>query len=82
MKNGPVRSCNLCKDMPNQPFLRFMDVFQQRGLVHSHLLRKFAGIDPSGMIEISLVIGFKQDRFLFGCQNIKNSSDMGIIIAD
>jgi hypothetical protein len=68
--------------MPDQPFLRFMDVCQQGSLGHPHLLCKFAGIDPPGMIEITFVIGFEQDRFLLGRQNIKNSGYMGIIIVD
>ena len=39
--------------MPDQPFLRLMDVFEQRGLVHAHLLCKFTGIYLPGVIEKS-----------------------------
>ena len=39
--------------MPDQPFLCFMDVFQQRGFVHAHLLCQFTGVNPPGMIEKS-----------------------------
>ena len=50
-KSYPDRSGNLSKDMPDQPFLCFMDVFQQRGFVHAHLLCQFTGVNPPGMIE-------------------------------
>ena len=46
-------SGNLPKDMPDQPFLCFMDVFQQRGFVQAHLLCQFTGINSPGMIEKS-----------------------------
>jgi hypothetical protein len=45
------RSGNLPEDMPDQAFLCFMDVFQQRGFVHAHLLCQFTGVNPAGMIE-------------------------------
>ena len=37
----------------DQPLLCFMDLFQQPGLVHPHLLRQLAVIDLPGMIEIA-----------------------------
>ena len=30
------RSCDLCNDLPDESFLRFVDMFQQRALVTSH----------------------------------------------
>jgi hypothetical protein len=37
--------------MPDQPFLRLVDVFEQRGLVQAHLLCKFAGVYLQRMIK-------------------------------
>ena len=45
------RSGNLFENMPDQPFLSLVDVFEQRGLVHAHLLSQFTGVDPPGMLE-------------------------------
>jgi len=77
-----TKSGNLSKDMPDQPFLCFMDVFQQRGFVHAHLLCQFTGVNPPGMIEKSRSIRFQQDLFLFWSEDVKNPVDMGIVIAD
>ena len=46
-------SRDLFKNMADQPFLCLVDVLEQRGLVHTHLLCKFAGVYLPGMIEIS-----------------------------
>ncbi len=46
-------SGNLFKNMPDQPFLCLVDVFEQRGLVHAHLLCQFTGVYLPGMIEKS-----------------------------
>ena len=68
--------------MPDQPFLRFMDVFEQRGLVHAHLLCKFTGVYLPGVIEKSTSVRFQQNLLLPGSKDVKNPVDMGIVIAD
>ena len=80
--NEPDISCNLFKNMPNQPFLRLVDVFEQRGLVHAHLLCKFAGVYLPGMIEKPAPVRFQQDLFLFWRKDLKNPVDVGDVIAD
>ena len=83
LKNGYADgSRGLFKDMPDQSVLRFVDVLEQRGLVHAHLLRKFARVYPSGMIEKSPAIRFQQDLFLLGGKDIEDPVDGGVIIAD
>ena len=49
----PATSGNLFKNMPDQPFLCLVDMFEQRGLVHAHLLRQFTGVYLPGMFEKS-----------------------------
>ena len=58
--------------MPDQPFLRLVDMLEQRGLVHAHLHCQFAGINPPGMIEETGPLRFQQDLFLFWREDIKN----------
>ena len=80
--NGQYLSRNLFKNMPDQPFLCLVDVFQERGLVHAHLLCKFAGVYLPGMIEKPATVRFPQDLFLFWRKDLKNPAGIGIVIAD
>ena len=66
----------------DQSPLRFGDMFQQRGLVHPHLLRHLAGIDLPRMIEIATAGGTRQDLFSQEGQDIEISGNPGDIIAD
>jgi|GEM_PF-5194573 hypothetical protein len=57
-------------------------MFQQRGLVHPHLLRHLAGIDLPRMIEIATAGGTRQDLFSQEGQDIEISGNPGDIIAE
>jgi hypothetical protein len=68
--------------MPDQPFLCLVDMFEQRGLVHAHLLRQFAGVYLPGMLEKPGSIRFQQDLFLFWRKDVKNPACIGVVFAD